>query len=79
MLGMELEDISSGDLEKKWIWWCGIMMMEGFLQNVVEERKVSHKVMAVVMAFGKGVHRLICRYVLISWKSLAEKQFFMTS
>ena len=53
----------------------GIIVMEELCENVVEVRRVSDRMMAVVMVF-EDVLRLICGYAPQSRGSLGEKLSF---
>ena len=50
--------------------------MEDQCEKVVEVRRLSDGVMAVVLAFEEDVLRLICGYAPQSQKSLEEKQSY---
>ena len=50
------------------------MVKEELCEKVVEVRRVSDRVMAVVLVFEEYVLRLISRYALQSGRHLEEKQ-----
>ena len=54
----------------------GVMEKKKQREKVVEVRRVSDRVMRVVVVFEEDVLRLICGYALQSGRSLEEKQSF---
>ena len=54
-------------------------MVEELCEKVVEVRRVSHRVMAVVLVFQKDVLRLTCGNALQSGRNLEENSLFMMS
>ena len=66
------------------LWWCvdgvggvRVMVKEELCRKVVEVRRVSDRVMSVIVVFEGEVLRLICGYAMQSGISLDEKQSFM--
>ena len=66
------------------LWWSGkgdeidvgVMVKEELCGKVVEVRRVSDRVMTVVVVFEEDVQRLICGYATQCERSLEEKQYF---
>ena len=55
------------------------MVKEELCENMVEVRRVSDRVMAVVLVFEEDVLKLICWYAPQSGRRLEEKRVFMMS
>ena len=53
------------------------MVKEVLCENVVEVRRVSDRVMTIVIVFYEDLLRLICGYAPQSGRSLEEKQSFL--
>ena len=67
------------------LWWSGkgdgvcsvgVMVKDKLCENMVEVRRVSDRVMTVVVLFEEDVLRLICGYAPQSGRRLEEKQSF---
>ena len=65
------------------LWWCGkgdgvghveVMVKEELCGKVVEVRRVSDRVMTVVVSFDYDLLRLICEYAPQSGRRLEGKQ-----
>ena len=54
----------------------GVKVKEDLCEKVVEVRRVSYRVMTVVVVFEEDVLRLICWYALQSGRILEEKHTF---
>ena len=70
------------------LWWSGkrdtvggvgVMVKKELCEQVVEVRRLSDRVMTVVVVFEQDVLRLICGYAPQSGRSLEENSLFMMS